>query len=266
MYLELYGIKQSPFNITADPHFFFESTSHKEALAALLYGVQDKKGIVLITGEVGTGKTTLCKAFLNRLPDRVKTSVILHQPHFSEVQLLQAIVEDFGIEDAKASRFDIVKRMNAFLLEVSLAGGNAVLVIDEAQNLSERQLEQVRLLSNLETAHEKLLQIVLLGQPELLTRLNKFEARQIRQRIFVKHHLRPLQPDEVKYYIEYRLQKAGISDIIILPQSYDVICEFSRGIPRLINMLCDRALLYGLVRDKKVFSPDIFAACIEELK
>jgi general secretion pathway protein A len=266
MYLDLYGVDKSPFNITADPTVFFGSKSHREALAALTYGVSGKKGIVLITGEVGTGKTTLCKTFLNGLTQNVRTSVIFHQPHFSEVQLLQAIVEDFGIEEAKASRFDIVKKLNAFLVDVSLSGGNAVLIVDEAQNLSDRQLEQVRLLSNLETSTEKLLQIVLLGQPELLRKLAKFEARQIRQRIFVKHHLTPLQKEEVKRYIEFRLHKAGVNDITILPQSHQLIWEFSGGVPRLVNMLCDRALLYGFAREKKVFGPDVFMACIEELK
>jgi general secretion pathway protein A len=266
MYLDLYGVKQAPFNITADPNFFFDSLSHREALAALNYGVNQKKGLVLITGEVGTGKTTLCKTFLDTLSQNVRTSVIFHQPHFSEVQLLRAIVEDFGVEDAKASRFDIVKRLNSFLVDVSLCGGNAVLIVDEAQNLTHRQLEQVRLLSNLEIASEKLLQIVLLGQPELSRKLAKYEARQIRQRIFVKHHLSPLRQEEVRRYIEFRLHKAGISDITILPAGYQLIWEFSGGIPRLVNMLCDRALLYGFSREKRVFGPDIFIPCIEELK
>lgn len=265
MYLDFYGLKNKPFNITSDPRFFFESVTHREALAALLYGIQERKGIILITGEVGTGKTTLCKALLNQLPPEVKTSFILN-PYFSHVQLLQAIVEDFGLQVAKKNPLEIVKQLNTFLLEISTEGGNAVLVIDEAQNLSARQLEQIRLLSNLETSQEKLFQIVLVGQPELTEKLNQYNLRQIRQRIFVKCDLTPLKRAEVKEYIDFRLKKAGETDIEILPESLRVIYEFSKGIPRVINMLCDRALLLGFVKETKVFDQGIFRDCIRELK
>jgi len=264
MYLELYGLKNSPFNITSDPQFFFESLSHKEALAALIYGIQERKGIILITGEVGTGKTTLCKALLKRLPPEVKTSLILN-PYFSEVQLLRAIVEDFGLEVKKRSRLDIVEKLNSFLVNISLSGKNAVLIIDEAQNLANRQLEQIRLLSNLETAKDKLLQIVLVGQPELKEKLSKFNLRQIRQRIFIKHNILPLKEEEVREYVEYRLRQAGTTKINILPESYKVIYEFSKGIPRLVNMICDRALLLGFVKESKVFDQEMFRVCMEEL-
>lgn len=265
MYLELYGLKESPFNVTCDPEFFFEGTSHKEALAALFYGIQEKKGIVLITGEVGTGKTTVCKTILGRLSRDVKTAVIFN-PYFSEVQLLKAIIADFGIKVTKKSRLDIVNSLNSFLLEVNSAGGNAVLIIDEAQNLTSRQLEQIRLLSNLETAKEKLLQIVLFGQPELKEKLKKFNLRQIYQRVFVQHHILPLKKEEIKRYINHRLNKAGITDIEILPQSHEVIYRFSQGSPRLINMICDRAMLCGFVKNSKAFGPELFEACIKELE
>jgi general secretion pathway protein A len=265
MYYNFYGLKTPPFNITSNPEFFFESSSHKEALAALLYGIQERKGIILITGEVGTGKTTLCKALLNRLSPLIKTSLILN-PYFSEVQLLRAIIEDFGLVMEKRSRLDIVNKLNSFLVEMSLKGGNAVLIIDEAQNLSNRQLEQIRLLSNLETSNAKLLQIVLVGQPELLEKLRQPSLRQIRQRIFVKYELAPLKEGEVKEYIEFRLKAGGASHLSILPESHKVIYEFSKGIPRLINMLCDRALLCGFTEDKKVLDSEIFRACVEELK
>ncbi len=219
----------------------------------------------MITGEVGTGKTTLCKALLDRLPSQVKTSLILN-PYFSEVQLLRAIVEDFGLKPEKKSRLDIVNKLNSFLVEVNSGGGGAVLIIDEAQNLTSRQLEQVRLLSNLETSEDKLLQIVLAGQPELVAKLERFDLRQIRQRIFIKHRLCPLREEEVKGYVNFRLERAGTDKVEILPDSYKVIYEFSKGVPRLINMLCDRALLLGFVNEKTTFDRDIFRTCIEEIK
>ncbi|MFA5090841.1 MAG: AAA family ATPase [Candidatus Omnitrophota bacterium] len=265
MYCDYYGLKISPFNVTSDPEFFFESVSHKEALACLLYGVEDKKGIILITGEVGTGKTTLCKAFLNRLNPQAKVSIIFN-PYFDEVQLLQAIVEDFGLRLEKKSRLDIAKKLDSFLIDISLKGGNAVLIIDEAQNLTGHQLEQIRLLSNLETSQEKLLQIVLVGQPELSDKLEQFHLRQIRQRIFVKYNISPLKEEEVKNYVEFRLKKSGKNKIKILPGCYKVIYDFSGGIPRLVNMLCDRALLLGFVREKMILDQEMFESCVKEIR
>lgn len=265
MYLDLYSLDKSPFNITSDPQFFFESQSHKEAFSALLYGIQERKGIILITGEVGTGKTTLCKSLLDKLTSDVKTSLILN-PYFSEVQLLKAIIEDFGIKSVKKNRLDIIKRLNEFLVEVNMVGGNALLIIDEAQNLTSRQLEQIRLLSNLETSKDKLLQIMLVGQPELVTKLKKFDLRQIYQRIFIKYHLSPLKEHEVKGYVEFRLSKAGAQGIDILPECYKAIYNFSGGIPRLINKLCDRVLLFGFVKEVRVFTPDMFEECIREIE
>jgi general secretion pathway protein A len=253
-----------PFTTTSNPDFFFESGSHREAYAAIEFGITQRKGIILITGEVGTGKTTLCKKILCRLEKNVKVSLVLN-PYFSDMQLLQAIVEDFGISTRKKNRLEIVKALNSFLIEQHAMGGNAVLIIDEAQHLTARQLEQVRLLSNLETSDEKLLQLVLVGQPELIENLSQHRLRQIRQRIFVKHTLLPLQEDEVREYIHVRLNDAGKKDEVIDDDCYKIIYEFSGGVPRLINMLCDRALLMGYVREKSRLDEIILRDSIKEI-
>lgn len=258
-------MKKSPFNITCDPEVFFESRSHREAFASLLYGINEKKGIILVAGEVGTGKTTLCKLLVGRLAAQIKTSLVLN-PYFSELQLLRIIVEDFGVKIEEKNRLGMVSALNSFLIDINSQGGNAVLIIDEAQNLSVRQLEQIRLLSNLETSRDKLLQIVLVGQPELTEKLARFDLRQIYQRIFVKYNLSPLREEEVKDYVEFRLKKFREEDVIIAEDSYKIIYEFSKGVPRLINMLCDRILLLGFVKDKRVFNEEDFSRCVAEVK
>ena len=215
MYCRFYGFKRMPFSATSNPDFFFESDSHREAYAAIEFGISQRKGIILITGEVGTGKTTLCKKLLGRLEKNVKVSLILN-PYFSDMQLLQAIVEDFGIPIQKKNRLELIKALNIFLIEQHAKGGNAVLIIDEAQHLRPRQLEQVRLLSNLETSDEKLLQLVLVGQPELIENLSQYRLRQIRQRVFVRHELLPLQENEVRAYIHVLLKDAGKEDLRLM--------------------------------------------------
>jgi general secretion pathway protein A len=265
MYLNFYGLKEKPFNVTSDPAFFFLSHKHREALSHLLYGVTQRKGIVVITGEIGTGKTTLCRFFLNQLGKNIKTAFILN-PYFSEFQLLEAIIKDFGIPVKDKSKLSFVGELNKFLMRESESGNNVILIIDEAQNLKPNQLEQVRLFSNLETDKDKLIQIILVGQPELNDKLNLYNLRQLRQRIMVRYHITPLEKDETQDYINHRLNIAGsINRIRFNDDAIRLISDFSCGIPRLINIICDRALLAGFVDETKLIDSDIIDRCLKEL-
>lgn len=265
MYCQFYGLKERPFNVTADPAFFFLSKKHKEALSHLLYGVTQRKGVIVITGEIGTGKTTLCRFFLNQLEKNVKTAFILN-PHFSEIQLLEAIIKDLGISTKEKSRFSFVWELNRFLLIESGRGNNVLLIIDEAQNLRPRALEHIRLLSNLETDKDKLLQIVLVGQPELNRRLNLAQLRQLQQRIAARYHITPLEKDEIEDYINHRLNIAGsINRVKFTDEAIQVISEFSGGVPRLINIICDRALLAGFIDEVNTINLPLINKCVEEL-
>ncbi|MBU0547843.1 MAG: AAA family ATPase [Candidatus Omnitrophica bacterium] len=277
MYCQFYGLKERPFNVTSDPAFFFSSKKHKEAISHLIYGVSQRKGIIVLTGEIGTGKTTICRFLLNHLGKNVKTAFILN-PAFSESQLLESIIKDFGI--APKTKLDMVWELNNFLLRESNAGNNLVLIVDEAQNLKPNLLEQIRLLSNLETEKDKLLQVILVGQPELNNRINLYDLRQLRQRIMVRYHIGPLDNDEIKAYINHRLEVAGAQDrpqghslasdcqskkIEFSNEAIDAISCFSGGTPRLINMICDRALLAGFVTETNHIDFNIIKRCIGEL-
>lgn len=266
MYCQFYGFKERPFNVTSDPGFFFLSRKHKEALSHLFYGITQRKGVQVITGEIGTGKTTLCRFFLNQLTEDVKTAFILN-PHFSEVQLLEAIIKDFGINVKYKSRLSFVWELNRFLLSESERGNNVILIIDEAQSLRTQALEQIRLLSNLETEKDKLIQIVLVGQPELNRKLNLYDLRQLQQRIMVKYHITPLEKDEIMDYINHRLNIAGSNGSIkFTDEAIKIITDFSGGTPRLINIICDRALLAGFVLETNTIDLNIINRCAEELK
>lgn len=269
MYFEYYQLKENPFNVTADPDFFYASQCHTEAISNLIYGIDQRKGILVITGEVGTGKTTLCRKLLFESLENVKFAFILN-PDFSEIELLQMILSDLGIHTKHNTKSDLIHDLNTFLISQTVKGNNIVLIIDEAQNLSVTQLEQIRLLSNLETEKEKLLQIVLVGQPELREKLLLPELRQLRQRISVHYNLDPLNINDVSNYIHHRILKAAIRDgITSHPVFTDLAVEkifhFTKGSPRTINLLCDRALLAGFAANKRSIDESIIQHCAKEV-
>jgi len=265
MYLEFLGLRERPFSITADPAFLYLSRRHREALSHMVYGVRERKGFIEITGEIGTGKTTLCKALLRHLDPETKTALIL-QPTFSELQLLQAVVQDFGMHPMRSNRLGLFNQLNQFLLEQAERGHNIVLVIDEAQKLSFRLLEQIRMLSNLETDKQKLIQIVLVGQPQLRQTLDLPALEQLRQRIGVRYHMTPLELDEVHTYIEHRLQIAGSDGTLEwASEAVEEVYHHSQGIPRLINHLCDRCLLACYVLRTKRVDRELVRRSYQEL-
>jgi len=269
MYREFYNLKENPFNMTADPDFFFSSQHHEEAFSHLIYGINQRKGILVVTGEIGTGKTTLCRTLLNRLDESIKTALILN-PNFSEIQLLKLIIKDFGIRGNFRNKLDIIEALNAFLLEETRRGNNVVMIIDEAQNLTIKQLEQVRLLSNLETEKEKILQIILVGQPELCDKLKLNSLRQLNQRVSVRYHIQPLERKELSAYIEHRLKIAnstrGLKDQLrFTDEAVDIIYQNSNGTPRMVNILCDRALLAGFTSETNRIDEHIIHKCIQEV-
>ena len=266
MYTQFYGLREKPFNVTADPNFMFFSRHHKEALAHLFYGIKERKGFLEITGEVGTGKTTLCRVLLNSLDEKPKTAFILN-PNLSEVQLLRAIALDLGIKTEAKNKNDLIAAINTFLINQLSSGFNVVVIIDEAQNLKPTLLEQVRMLSNLETEKDKLFQIVLVGQPELRDKLNAPGLRQVRQRIAVQYHILPLELDEISQYINHRLSVAGSDgSLLFSDKAVEHIYRYSDGVPRLINIICDRALLAGYVLEKKKITHDLIIKCARELE
>ena len=265
MYLSFYNLRETPFNVTSDPGFLYLSPTHTEALDHLRYGIEQRKGFLAITGEIGAGKTTICRALINRLDSSVKVALILNSV-LPETQLLEAITDEFGISPSKRTKGVLIRTINKFLLDQVSRGNNAVLIIDEAQNMRAATLETVRMLSNLETEKEKLLQIVLVGQPQLGEKLNSPELVQLKQRIAVRFHIRALSRREVDAYIMHRLSVAGSNGgLTVESGAIDVVYDYSGGIPRLINVLMDRALLKGFVREVHMIDADNIRACIEEL-
>lgn len=265
MYEVFYGLREKPFNLTPDPKFLYLSDKHKEAFAHLLYGIKNHSGFVMLTGEIGTGKTTICRNLLNQLDPETNVAFIFN-PALSAIELLKKINEEFGIDSGPGNALELVDTLNRYLLDAAARGRNCVLVIDEAQNLTPPVLEQIRLLSNLETEKDKLLQIILIGQPELAEVLALKELRQLNQRITARYHLKPLTETETLQYIAYRLHVAGGRRKVQFDRkSVRAIYKFSRGVPRVINAVCDRALLVGYTKEVRTITASIVRAAAREI-
>ena len=265
MYSNFFGFKERPFKLLPDPTYLFLSKSHEEALAHLNYAVAHGDGFVEITGEVGTGKTTLCRVFLDRLSDDTEAAYIFN-PRLDEVQLLKAINDELHIPSTADNAKELVDALNAFLMQEKADNKNVIVIIDEAQNLSVGVLEQLRLLSNLETTRSKLIQIILVGQPELAEMLDSHELRQLGQRVTLSCYLAPLSYKETAAYIEHRLQIALTKPGRLFSKSaLKEIYKYASGIPRRINIICDRSLLIAYSRNRKRVSGNIVRMAIHEL-
>jgi general secretion pathway protein A len=266
VYLQYYNLREAPFNITPDPRFLFFSSKHQEAFNHLLFGIRERKGFIELTGEVGAGKTTICRKLLEELGPTYKTALILN-PCLSSHQLIKTIALEFGLKARGIDRVAYLQAINDFVLAEVNQGHDVVLVIDEAQDLSDELLEQVRLLSNLETDRQKLMQIVLMGQPELREKLQQPKLRQLRQRITVRYHLRPLDATETAAYINHRLTLAGANGTPRFDEgAVRLVFKYSEGIPRLINAVCDKTLLAGFVMQTGLMTRKLVDLAIEELQ
>ena len=267
MYLRFFGLNEKPFAITPDPRYLYLSERHAEALAHLLYGINESGGFIQLTGEVGTGKTTVVRTLLSRVPHHADVAVILN-PRVTPVEFLLTICEELGLGIADSDR-DSVKQMvdalNRRLLAAHAEGRRIIVIVDEAQNLSADVLEQVRLLTNLETPTQKLLQIILIGQPELRELLDRTDLRQLAQRITGRYHLEPLSREETRGYVRHRLRVAGAADEIFTPAALGEIHRLSTGIPRVINVTCDRALLGAYTQEARKVTPSLVRQAAAEV-
>jgi general secretion pathway protein A len=266
VYLTFYGLKEKPFNATPDPRFLYMSPAHREALAQLVYATQERKGFIVLTGRVGTGKTTLLHALRQRLNGQTAVSFVVNSS-LSFDGILDYVLEDFGIAKGMESRSQRLIALKNFLAERERADQNTVLMLDEAQNLDATTLEQIRLLSNFETPSNKLLQILLVGQPELKTVLQLPQLQQLKQRIELRCQIPPLSGDETREYIRTRLRVAGARDLgLFTDRAVERITEYSEGVPRLISLVCDHSLLFGYADQRRRIDGQIVSQAIEYLE
>jgi general secretion pathway protein A len=266
MYEAFYGLRENPFGTTPDPRYLYKSRAHREALAYLAHGVFLKKGFLALTGEVGVGKTTVVRAFVQTFHPCLEVSFVINtKVDFRE--MLYMLLTDFGVEIKSDLKVAMLAQLNEFLIKRYAENQNPVLVIDEAQNLSPDVLEELRMLSNLETNQQKLIQIVLVGQPELWHLLQRDDLRQLRQRISGVCHMKLLSRDEVYRYVRYRLAVAGLTNgqLVFSEEAIDGIFQYSAGTPRLINMLCDRILVRGYLQKARAIESDLVIASAQEL-
>jgi len=258
MYKEFYGLRANPFNVNPDPRYLFLTRHTEEALACLTYGIQSRKGFVLLTGEVGTGKTTLINKLLEWLRLQQVATAFIFNSRMNVPQFLDYMMADFGIQHDSRAKSQILLRLYNWLLDRYRAGETAVLIVDEAQNLSDEVLEEIRMLTNLETFTEKLLQIVLVGQPELEQKLKQPQLRQLRQRLTLRAKTHPLTLDETRAYVQQRLRIAGSNgQQIFEPEAVATIHRYAMGIPRVINLLCEHCLVSAFVDQQKIIGPSV---------
>ena len=266
MYLAFYGLAEKPFEMTPDPRFLYHTAGHRDALAQLTYAVGEGKWFMVLTGDAGTGKTTLLRALLEHLNPNTAAAVVLN-PTLSFDELLEYVLEDFGVSQAGETRGQRLVALNRFLIERHRAGQRSVIIVDEAQHLTPATLEQLRLLSNFQTTGHTLLQILLAGQPELRARLDRPELRQLKQRIAFRCTLRPLTPDELREYVRFRLQVAGARDLdLFTDRALARIAAYSGGIPRVVNALADHALLIGYAAQRRRLDGDTVDEAIAYLE
>jgi general secretion pathway protein A len=266
MYKDFFGLQANPFNANPDPRYLFLTPHTEEALACLMYGIERRKGFVLLTGEVGTGKTTLVNKLLERLRVQKVATAFIFNPRMDLLEFLNYMMADFGIPCEQESKGQIVRHLNDWLLERFRAGETAVVIVDEAQNLSDELLEEIRLMTNLETFTEKLLQVVLVGQPELEQKIRQPHLRQLRQRLTLRAKTHALSLPETELYVAERLRIAGASgQQIFEPEALAEIHRFSKGIPRVVNLICEHCLINAFVDRRKTVSSDMVEAVSRDL-